>query len=84
MSQVDRIRAGVAKRNEVGQLYVLFGILGMFLSILVPIVAVVPVYCGYKLIAAGQNRAAGGALIGVGLFMLVLFILELAAVSTPA
>ncbi len=84
MNQVDRIRAGVAKRNEVGQLYVMFGIIGMFLSIWVPILAVVPIYCGYKLIGAGQNRAAGGALIGAGLFMLVLFILELAAVPTPA
>lgn len=83
MSQVDRIRKGVAKRNEVGQLYVVFGIVGMFLSILVPILAVVPIYCGYKLIRVGQNRAAGGALIGVGLFMLVLFVLELAAVSMP-
>ena len=82
MTSTQQLREQLADYNEVGQLYLAVGLGAVFVGwFFVPIVSVVAIYCGIKLITEDHSRIVGGILVGMGLFGVMLLVLEIAGVS---
>ena len=63
----------IAAYNENGRLYRLFGTLGVIFGLLlVPLLGIVGVFCGYKLYADGHDERAGLIIAVGGLVALLL------------
>lgn len=67
MSRVETVRERIAEENESGDLYLWVGAASVFLAIAIPILGLVPTYCGYRLFGEEYDRRlAGGLLLVVG------------------
>lgn len=80
MGTNETLRERLAAYNEVGQLYVVAGIITGAVALFVPIIGLIPLYCGYRLFRADHSRFAGVVIGGVGLVILLDLALSMLAV----
>ncbi len=74
MTESDRsVISRIASYNEDGTLYLVFGSISALVAlIIIPLVGLIAVFCGYKLYAQGHNTTVGVILALLGVVALVL------------
>lgn len=81
MNRTRELRNRLAHHNEEGQLYVLLGVVSALVGwILVPILGLVAVACGYKLLVGDHYRLIGALVAVVGVVTLLDLLLMMATV----
>jgi len=81
MSRFEAVRERIAEENESGDIYLWVGMASVFLGIAIPILGLIPTYCGYCLFGeAYDRRVAGGLLLVIGGILLADLLLRMVLV----
>jgi hypothetical protein len=80
MADTQQLRQTLAAYNEEGQLYLGVGIVTAVAAWVVPVLSVVAIFCGHRLLSGGHHRLAGAAIAGFGTMALLRLLLMMTAV----
>ena len=75
-----RLRQRLAAHNDEGQLYLGFGSLTAVAGWLVPVLSVVAIVCGHRLLSGDHHRLAGAAIAGFGVLAFLRLVLMMLSV----
>jgi hypothetical protein len=80
MADTRQLRQTLAAYNEEGQLYIVVGGLAAVVGWFVPLLSVVAVLCGHRLLSGERHRLVGATIMGFGVLALLDVLLRMAAV----